>query len=321
MPLELLPDTSRIPIVDLDGTDRDGERRAAAARAIHRAAGDTGFFYVANHGVSQVTIDGAFAASRAFFALPEGTKRRVLMERGKMRGYEPLESETLDARAGNDLKESFRLARESDTVPNLWPAEPAGFRETLLSYYDAAGTLGARLVRLMALSLGEPEETLDEAYRGTNPTMRLLHYPARPSGAAPQQIGAGAHTDWGGITILAQDAIGGLEVRDASGAWLRALPVPGTFVINLGDLIARWTNDRYRSTPHRVFNPPEAQDRYSIALFYGPRDGARIACLPTCLAPGEVPRYTPCTAGEHLEERWRAAYGLTDTSTELPAFH
>jgi isopenicillin N synthase-like dioxygenase len=139
--------------------------------------------------------------------------------------------------------------------------------------------------------------------------------------AAEHQIGAGAHTDWGGITILAQDDVGGLDVQDTSGSWLHAEPVPGTFVINLGDLMARWTNERYHSTPHRVFNPPDARDRYSIVLFYGPRDDARIECLPTCIRPGETPRFAACTAGEHLAERWRSAYGLTDPSTELQPFH
>jgi isopenicillin N synthase-like dioxygenase len=321
MALDLLPAASRIPIVDLGGTQNDPERRAAAAREIERAATDTGFFYVANHGVDPTLTDAVFTAARTFFALPDERKRSILMGRGKMRGYEPLESETLDPLTGHDLKESFRLAREDSGVPNLWPADLPGFRAALLSYYAAASTLGARLVRLLALSLGETETVFDAAYRGTNPTMRLLHYPPRPSGAAERQIGAGAHTDWGGLTILAQDDVGGLEVCDASGQWLRATPVPGTFVINLGDLIARWTNDRYHSNPHRVFNPPDAHDRYSVVMFYGPRDDARIACLPTCRRPGEAPRYAPCTAGEHLSERWRAAYGLTDARTTLDAFH
>jgi isopenicillin N synthase-like dioxygenase len=243
------------------------------------------------------------------------------MGRGEMRGYEPLESESLDARTGQDLKESFRLARDDANPPNRWPRDLPGFRAALLAYYAATSTLGAHLVRLLARSLGEPEDAFDDAYRGTSATMRLLHYPPRPVGAADHQIGAGAHTDWGGITILAQDDVGGLDVQDATGTWLHALPVPGTFVINIGDLIARWTNERYHSTPHRVFNPAGARDRYSIACFYGPRDDAWIAPLPSCIAPGEAARFAACTAGEHLAERWRAAYGLTDPGEALPGFH
>jgi isopenicillin N synthase-like dioxygenase len=321
MPFDLLPASSRIPIIDLAATGHDPSRRDAVARDIHRAAIDTGFFYVANHGVDRAIVADAFSAMRTFFALPAERKREILMGRGEMRGYEPLESESLDAATGQDLKESFRLAREDGSTPNRWPAGLPGFREAMLAYYAATSALGARLVQLLALSLGEPEAALDDAYRGTSPTMRLLHYPPRPANAGAGQIGAGAHTDWGGITVLAQDDIGGLEVRDASGEWLRALPVPDTFVINLGDLIARWTNERYHSTPHRVFNPPGALDRYSIALFYGPRDDAWIDCLPSCVRAGESPRYAACTAGEHLAERWRAAYGLTDPGTELQAFH
>jgi isopenicillin N synthase-like dioxygenase len=321
MPVDLLPAGARIPIVDLTGTLDDAGRRDAVAREIHRAATDTGFFYVANHGVDDAIVDAAFAAGREFFALPAERKREILMGRGEMRGYEPLESEQLDALTGADLKESFRLAREGGGPPNRWPAGLPGFRDALLAYEAATSALGARLVRLLARSLGEPETAFDDAYRGTSATMRVLHYPPRPAASAGHQIGAGAHTDWGGITILAQDDVGGLEVQDATGVWLRAQPVPGTFVINIGDLIARWTNDRYRSTPHRVFNPPDAHDRYSIALFYGPRDDAWISCLPTCLAPGETARFAACTAGQHLAERWRAAYGLTDPATELQAFH
>jgi len=314
--------TERIPIVDLGGTRDDAGRRAAVAREIHRAACDTGFFYVANHGLDPALLEAAFAHARAYFALPEERKLAGLMARGQARGYEPLDYQTLDAKTGTDLKESFSLGGEvgpdhpragddaPELAPNRWPADLPGFREALGAYHAAACDLGAHLIRLLALSLGEPEDAFDAAYRGSNQTLRLLHYPPRPAGASAEQLGCGAHTDWGGITILAQDDIGGLEVQDVGGRWLAAVPVPGTFVVNLGDLTMRWTNERYHSTPHRVFNPGAARDRYSMALFYSPDHRAQISCLPTCLPAGESPRYAPCTAGEHLAERRRTTYGV-----------
>jgi isopenicillin N synthase-like dioxygenase len=308
MALEPVPATTRIPIVDLTGTATDADRRAVAARAIGRASRDTGFFYVANHGVEPALVEQAFAHARTFFAQPAEQKLTVRMVPGGTYGYEPLNTETLDAAAGTDLKESFRVA--GGAAPGPWP-DVDGFRATMTAYERATVELAARLVQLLAISLGEPEDRLDDAFRPASRRLRLLHYPPRPPDAAAHQIGAGAHADWGGITLLAQDDAGGLEVRDRSGDWLRALPVPGTFVVNLGDLLARWTNDRYQSTPHRVFNQPEARGRHSIALFYGPRNDATIACLPSCVAAGETPRYAPISAGDYLAERWRSAYGVT----------
>jgi isopenicillin N synthase-like dioxygenase len=303
---ETLVTAPRIPIVDLTGTVDDARCRAGAARAIGEAAEGTGFFYVANHGVEPALVERAFAQARTFFALSDERKLAARMAPGAIYGYEPLNTETLDAAAGADLKESFR-AGFGDADP--WPDLP-DFRTTLAAYERATCDLAARVVRLLALSLGESEDRLDDAFRPASRRLRLLHYPARPADAPARQIGAGAHTDWGGITILAQDDAGGLEVRDRGGAWVRALPVPGTFVINLGDLLARWTNDRYHSNPHRVFNSSDVRGRHSIALFYGPRDDARIACLPSCVAAGDEPRYAPITAGAYLAARWREAYGV-----------
>jgi len=306
MSLDVSPVASRIPIVDLAGTLDDARRRADVAAAIGAAAEGTGFFYVAGHGVEHALIERAFAQARTLFAWSAERKHALKMAPGEAFGYEPLNTETLDAASGTDLKESFRVAADEGVA--RWPDLP-GFRDAMRAYDAAACGLAARLIRLLALSLGEPEDVFDAAFRPASHRLRLLHYPPRPEHAGAHQIGAGAHTDWGGITILAQDDRGGLEVRDRAGDWLCALPVAGTFIVNLGDLMARWTNDRYHSTPHRVFNRPDARGRHSIALFYGPDAGARIACLPSCRRAGEAPRYPPITAGAYMAERWRAAYG------------
>jgi isopenicillin N synthase-like dioxygenase len=142
-------------------------------------------------------------------------------------------------------------------------------------------------------------------------TLRLCRYPPQPEDAGADVFGAGAHTDWGAITILAQDDLGGLEVQAADVSWMPARPIPGTFIVNLGDMIPRWTNGRYRSNPHRVINAnATGRDRYSIPFFYSPNYHARIEALPGTVPPGEAPRFAPCTAGEHLAEMYRRTYGL-----------
>ena len=180
------------------------------------------------------------------------------------------------------------------------------FREEVTAYFETMSGLGLLLSQLIARSLSLAPNHFDAAFERHRARLRLLCYPPHPSTAAEQQFGAGAHTDWGWITLLAQDDCGGLEVRTDTGTWIRAEPVAGTFVVNCGDLVARWTNDRYHSNMHRVVNNRSGRNRYSVAFFYEPAYTTRVECLATCVDPGETPRYAPCSSGEHVEER-RAA--------------
>ena len=236
-----------------------------------------------------------------------------------MRGYEPMAIQTLDSGSPPDLKESFMMGRElgaehpfvRDKVPyegaNQWPTSLPQFRDTLLNYNVKVSDLGRHLCRSIALSLDLPEEYFDNGLAEPSCTVRLIHYPPHPADALPNQLGAGAHTDWGLITLLLQDDVGGLEVRNADGKWLRGAPIDGTFVVNLADLVPRITNGLYHSTMHRVLNNVSGRDRYSVATFFNPSYMTRFDVVPTCRAESCVA--APWTFGEHIRDMLNRTYG------------
>jgi isopenicillin N synthase-like dioxygenase len=306
-----------IPVIDLGTTDR-----RATAQEIGAACRDTGFFYVKNHGVPVALIEAQFEWARRFFALPLAEKLEIDLRKSPCnRGYEAMGGQTLDAEAPPDLKEGFYMGwhREPDHPyvraglanhgPNVWPRSLPGFAGQMQKYYDAMFLLGRQLSRLVALSLELEERFFERHYEEPMAILRLLHYPPHPKHAAPKQLGAGAHTDWGLITLLAQDDLGGLEVRNAAGHWMLAQPIRGTFVVNIGDMLERWTNGVYHSTMHRVLNRSSERDRYSVPFFFEPDYHTRIECLPMCRSASNPPRYAPCTAGEHIAQMYRKTYG------------
>ncbi len=306
----LAESSAPIPVIDLDeGASPSLERRKQTAREIRAACRDSGFFYVVNHGVPDKTIESTLEASRRFFDQPMAAKMRLLGTGGY--GYDPPQLQILDAAAPPDLKEGFMMgAEDSEIARSLkWPEDMPGFREQLQDYDGRIRKLGLHLIRCLALSLDLPEDYFDDGYQRPSCSVRLLHYAPCPGAAAPNQIGAGAHTDWGAITILYQDDVGGLEVQSADGGWIKATPIPGSFVINLGDMIRRWTNDAYKSTMHRVVNASPDRHRYSIATFFNPSNDYLVSCVPTCLSENEEPIYPPCTMGEHIMEMVRKTYG------------
>lgn len=313
---------SSLPVIAAGGlSSSDPARRRDVGLELRAACLDKGFFYVSGHGIPAGLIDAVFTEATRFFDQPADTKARVdKMQSFCNRGYEPLRAQTLEAGAPPDLKESFYIgpelalddprviARRFNRGPNLWPADMPGFRPTMQAYFAAMLDLGERLMRGIALSLDLPEEHFAAFSRDPLATLRLLHYPPQPANAAPGEKGAGAHTDFGGLTLLLQDSVGGLQVQDAgSNQWVHADPIPGTFVVNLGDMIARWTNDRYRSTVHRVVNA-SGRERYSVPFFFVGNPDQDVACLPNCLAPGDTPKYTPTTVEGHLQEMYRRTY-------------
>jgi isopenicillin N synthase-like dioxygenase len=306
-----------VPVIDIAGLSSSHlAERTRVATEIGRACREVGFLSVVNHGIDEAVIEQALDWSRRFFSLPMADKVSVRI--ADNRGYDPPGNQRLDSDALPDLKESWIGGADEEPDhplvraghhwygPNRWPAALPGFKEGIWPYYWAVRDLCERMLRAMALSLELPEDHFEPFHRWPIASLRLLHYPPRPAGTPEAMIGAGAHTDWGAVTALWQDDVGGLEVAAADGSWLPMPPIPGAFAINIGDLMARWTNDHYRSTPHRVIGDP-MRERWSMALFFDLDADAAIECLPSCCGTGDPPRYAPTTAGRHLLDKYEAS--------------
>ncbi len=309
-----------IPVISLaglrSGRSADVER---IGREIGRAARGLGFFSVADHGIAQTLVDAVFAESAAFFALPAAEKERLSVTNStSYRGYVRLGEEKLDPALAGDIKECFNagpdlapddpdvLAGKPYHAVNQWPDLPA-FRATMLEFHRAALELVVLLHRAIATDLGIDEHFFEQYFTRAVGVMRLLHYPPHPGRFDGSAYGAGAHTDYGNLTLLAQDTVGGLEVRKRDGSWTVVPPAAGTFVCNIGDCLMRWTNDVYVSNAHRVVNQ-SGRERYSVAYFGDPNSDALVTCLPSVLGPGDVPKYPPITYGEYLRSRYDATY-------------
>jgi isopenicillin N synthase-like dioxygenase len=234
-------------------------------------------------------------------------------------------SERLDPQRPGDAKESFNMGREiaADDPEflagkpfvgrNQWP-DIAGFRATLLAYYEALGHLGRMLHRAIAIDLGIDPEFFSAMFERPLSALRLLHYPPHPGAFDGRQYGAGPHTDYGNITLLAQDHNGGLEVRTRAGRWIAIEPTLGTFVCNIGDALMRWSNDVYVSNPHRVINR-SGNERYSVAFFCEPSADTAIACLPQCSSAANPPKYAPVAFAEYLRSRIEPTYAPAAPAT------
>jgi isopenicillin N synthase-like dioxygenase len=304
-----------IPVISLAGDE------ATIARQVREACTTMGFFYVVDHGIPAAQVQGIFEGAARFFALPPTVKQAIGLHGN--RGWEGIGAQTLDAGAKPDQKESFYSGIEHGPDHpyvkagyhgygrNFWPEGLPGFAEQMTAYTEAQVALCETLMRHLARSLDLRPDYFDASMGHPLATLRLCRYPPHPADATADTFGAGAHTDWGAITVLAQDSLGGLQVQAPDGGWIDATPLDGSFVVNLGDMIPRWTNGHYRSNLHRVINAnPTQRDRYSIPFFYSPDYLARIEAVPGTVAPGEQPRHAACTAGEHLAEMYRKTYGL-----------
>lgn len=302
---------THLPIIDVSGLgSTDPAVRAAVAAEIGRACDEIGFFYAAGGGIAPETVAAAVEAARRFFALPLDDKLAIRAG-ATNRGYTPMR-ESEHEKGKPDVNEGFELgfpvpAHDPDAdgsnpvrAPNRWPDLP-GFREPVEAYYDAAFGLGMTVLRGFALHFGLPETFFVDRFRRPVADMRLAHYPPQTGGAL--EYGTFDHTDHGIITILWQDENGGLEVFTRDERWIPAPPIPGTFVVNIGDLMSRWTNGRFRSTLHRVINR-SGRDRFSIPFFFNPDFDTRVDPLDLPGLPPGIETLSPVVSGPYLIERF-----------------
>ena len=307
-----------LPVIDL-GPLRSGDSGLAAVAAeIRRAAEEVGFFYVANHGIDPELARRAQLAALDFFARPEADKRRVAVDR-RNRGFMAMGDCRLPGAETTDLKEVFFwgpetapddpevLAGRPLVGPNNWPDFQPGLRAAVWPYYLAVLEVGAGLLRAVALSLGLDPDFFAGHYRRPLGRGQLVFYPPHPVGGEVPNFGAAPHCDFGCLTLLLQDENGGLEVRTRDDRWVAAPPVEGSLVVNIGDLLARWSNDRFRSTLHRVVNRSGRQ-RLSIPVFYDPDSSAVVDPRDLGLSPGETPRYDPIAAGDYIMSRNKLSF-------------
>ncbi|EFJ07932.1 hypothetical protein SELMODRAFT_229575 [Selaginella moellendorffii] len=310
----------RLECIDLSCPDVE-----RLAQQLRKACLETGFFYVANHGISEEFMAQVFEQSRKFFTLPLEEKMKVYQDEN-FRGYTPIFDEKLDPakqRLG-DAKEGYYIRREvsgsdpraKDPLqgPNQWPSPDTlpEWKQTMEMYFDQAEKLSRKLIKLIALALELEESFFDKPGMFDHPmaAVRLLHYPAQASDPEEGFFGAGAHSDYGMLTLLASDGVPGLQIckeKDAKEqVWTNVQPLKGAFIVNLGDMLERWTNNLFRSTLHRVLN--YGVERYSIAFFMGPNFDCIVECIPTCCSELNPSKFPPAKSGDHLLGRYKVTH-------------
>lgn len=298
---------------------RDGSNPSAVAAALDAACTDLGFFVVTGHGLDPDLRAATMEQARRFFALSVEEKMEIWIAKSPCHsGYVPPKAETLDAALGADSKEALDITfdRGPDHPeviagtplhgPAQWPASlMPEFRSIADEYARSCLDINAHLMRGLALALGQKADAFEPMFTDPIASLRMLHYP--PVLVGDSAPGSGAHTDYGSLTLLAQDDVGGLQVAARGGGWIDVVTPPDALIVNLGDMIARWTNHRYVSTRHRVLNPVDAH-RYSVPYFVTPDYHAVIEAIPTCVEPGEDPIHPPITAGEYMLSRFGATH-------------
>jgi isopenicillin N synthase-like dioxygenase len=314
--------SSIVPIIDIQPFFSGGESdKQAVAAELDKACCNTGFFALTGHGIDENVITRTRQAVVDFFALSLEEKLRVERPPEKVsRGYNRFMDRSLSYSIGKeappDLQEAFAFGPEEFTgedwikddpstammAPNRWPDSPLAFHATMQEYADAMRLLGDRVLDIIAISLNVERTYFDDKYDHQSSVSRVVRYPAQTETADDGQLRAGEHTDYGTVTFLRGDAVpGGTEVMTRNGEWVEVVCPPGGFICNIGDALARWTNDRWKSTLHRVGNPPpnaENVDRISLVHFHSPNHDALIECIPSCIGE-KGPKYEPITFADH----------------------
>ena len=317
-----------IPVVDIASlVDSDASQpdKLKTAEEIGNACRKVGFFYVKNHGIGEQHRERMFTESKRFFDLPPEEKMKLhLAKSSDYRGYVPLGGEvtkqqkdwheSLDLRPDLSKGTNGRIYRSVKDA-NRWPDALPGFQEVMTQSYDLLIDLGARVTRGLALSLGLNETYFDQYTGRPLCTLRLSHYPAYDETADDEDIGEGIgeHCDYGFVTILCQDEVGGLEVKNAAGEWIPAPQIAGTFIVNIGEMTQRWTNDRYTATWHRV-RIPKHKSRYSIPFFYEPSYDTVVKPLAVCCSASNPSHYEPCHFGTFIIKKFSVSYARISKS-------
>eukprot|EP00271_Cylindrocystis_brebissonii_P017727 TRINITY_DN4722_c0_g1_i1.p1 TRINITY_DN4722_c0_g1~~TRINITY_DN4722_c0_g1_i1.p1 ORF type:complete len:331 (+),score=62.03 TRINITY_DN4722_c0_g1_i1:415-1407(+) len=320
----------RIDVIDLALPDEE------VAKALRRACEEVGFFYLINHGIDPVLVENVFKEGKAFFELSSKEKEALNMNPAG-RGYTAYMVEKLEPeiQTCGDTKEGFYIGKDvpaddpqaGETFKgcNVWPAPELlpGWREVMMTYWTEARVLCMRMLPLLAMALELPPDWFSKPHQFDDPMslLRLLHYPAVKSLPEEGVFGCGAHSDWGVLTLLAiEGETGGLQIcreKDENPrVWEDVPPIPGAFVVNLGDCIERWTNNKFRSTLHRVINP--GIERYSIPFFFEPDFDCVVECLPSCCSPDNPPKYEPITAGDYLIGKYAETHEGFSEHTSQP---
>ncbi len=323
---------SPIPAFDL-GTflHESASVQREIATQVDNTCRSSGFLIIENHGVPQSIIDDIWDLSRAFFDLPIEQKLRCRSDNLNCpRGYFPIQSEALARSLGTDtppdVKESFGCGPLNAPTTNLaidefdfhygenvWPEDPQRFSRAWIDYYHEMEVLGANIMKLFAAALGLPLDYFHAFHDHHVSALRCINYPENTGPLLPDQKAAGEHSDYGTVTLLMPDReVHGLEIRLPEGIWVAAPLVENAYIVNIGDMMARWTNDRWVSTLHRVVTRPPAENettprRQSLAYFQNTNFDTQISCLPNCVSPGEQPLYRPVAAGQYLFERFTSA--------------
>jgi isopenicillin N synthase-like dioxygenase len=307
----------QIPVIDI-APFLDGSAPDEVIAAVRGAATDSGFLYIKGHGVPQELIDRAFAQAEAFFALPDTVKNSVKIN-SSHRGYIGMKNAKYSEETKPNLNETFLmgydLGPDDPDVkagvamhgPNQWPEGYPQFRATIEEYHSALLQLGFSMLRIFSRALELPEDFFHRHFSKPMPFVRLLHYPPQPATRAEDEFGIAPHTDYGFLTILAQDEVGGLQVKRRGGGWIDAPFIPGTFVVNIADMLMQWTNDKWVSTPHRVINTT-GRERYSIPFFFDPTYHTVVECIASCISEDSPAKYPPITWGDYLKRRFDETY-------------
>lgn len=300
-----------ITLIDFRSYDPDNAAALdALAQQLDEALRNHGFVTLTNIGVSNAVRQAAYDAAAAFFAAEPAAKQAFRYRDAQANfGYQGPMVEALDPTAPADLKETFTMrdlpSHQGDA--ELWPSPQ--FQQASTVLFEACRTAALAVLHVFARALGAPDDFFASRHQGDNTTLRYLYYPSglvEPIAAG--QMGAGAHTDYGSMTLLFQDTVGGLQLQQADGSWLDVPPVEDAVVMNTGDLMEHWTNGRYPSTVHRVQPRVAGQSRQSIAFFVDPDSAVLVQCLPGCVDATNPQRYADITAGEHIQRKITATH-------------